>query len=810
MRPNSQKKRTNQKGAVVVTAVAVLIIMSILMTATVSYVSVNRKKTNDNYCHKQAYLTASTTLKGIVKQIEMATGQPAADGVNGEAKTAEEQIANINTIKALAAANGGQGTPCDVKYNGEIETDYKIGTTKIVISQEDGSEDNLVVTAYTTYAGVTEKVAAHISMSALKQPARFTNTIEQIGTQNMTLNNLKVVGDTAVLDKGELDKHYKLVNNVYCHGSLYIWGHVGVETINTDFKLGPNILDSSRGSFVQISEDFTGYLVARSTVKKGDGFGYVYVGGTMCASTVKLGCANNGTKTGEGYQVDLITCGVDSAGGGNNWNQYGNVYCYNKDEKLGLLSRNGDFKISNHQNVNIEGDVFIEGDLIIDDSTLTIDGDLHVAGSITGDDHLVVTGNKYLGKSAKIEKSNGRGAKPKMEYSSQDYKYYPEDFFMNRDGKSSATFKQNYEALSKGTNNKDMFRDFGTYTVGDGPEDNDTEKVTCNFHVTENCKIDLYPDNEFDANLNTDAIKNSKGVKASCQRIVLVDVTDDSGDIMIMLKNGVKLDRDTEIIVRNRSTKKLTKLADGTEEMEHQYNCYFVSDSGTNFSADGEDPETGIKKHKYDTEPGGYFGYDSLCVYDYDCYVRMFESNYYTGKDGEGYATRSGLNNTQCKDTFVFNPTHDSSITTVRDKNDEIVAGAEVYCPGSSNIIFLIGENFSFGPKYNPETHTFYNGSYGNCNRSFIQATVYAPEGYFVIETQLFEKMKVVDATGHLYNTEGAPVLGCGVFIAKVIQSKENSYFYYTEPAGSCVLSGAKGNRESEISGFELDRYDHY
>ena len=69
MRSDSKKRSANKSGAVLVTAVCVLIIMSILMTATVGYVSVNRKKTNSNYSHKQAYLVASTTLKSFVDQI---------------------------------------------------------------------------------------------------------------------------------------------------------------------------------------------------------------------------------------------------------------------------------------------------------------------------------------------------------------------------------------------------------------------------------------------------------------------------------------------------------------------------------------------------------------------------------------------------------------------------------------------------------------------------------------------------------------------------------------------------------------------
>ena len=790
MRPNSQKKRTNQKGAVVVTAVAVLIIMSILMTATISYVSVNRKKTNENYCHKQAYLTASTTLKGIVKQIELATGKPVPDGTNGEATSVAEQMQNINNLKALAAANGGEGTTEDVKYNGDIETDYRIGTTKINIAQEDGNEDNLVVTAYTTYADVTEQVAAHISMTSKKKPARFTNTIEQIGTQSMYIDNLNVCGDTAILDNTNTTKTYQLTNQLQMQGSLYIWGSVEGVQNNSRFMLQPNLLDNTRGSFIQVSEDFLKYLTVETNVKRGDGYNYVYIGGTCKAAGVCLGVDRNShSKLGDGYQVDLITHGVDVAGGLSNWYQYGNVYCYDSDPTQNLLTRNGDFKLSGGEKVYIEGDVFIEGNLEIGSGCeLNITGDLHVAGSITGS--YSVTGGVYQGANAKIEK-NGRGSVPTMEYTSEDYKYMPEDFFINRDNMSSGAFASTYEKLSKGTINKEMFRDFGPYV------DQDSEYgLNANFHVTESCYIGDYSENLSNV--------NAFGVKMECQHVVLVDVDDETKDIMIMLKNGTILGtggRETEIIVRNRSTKKATTLEDGTVTMEHQYNCYFVSDSGTEIKADGE-TTAGVKKHT-GSKPG-FFASCFMCIYNYDTFVRMYDSSYYdktttiNGKKLAARPTSIQNANSKVKPNFVYNPTHDDTIT---------VPGKDVYCPGSSSIIMLIGEGFSFGPAYDAASNSF--SSVGQSNSSFIEATVYAPQGYFGMKTQMLH-MNIVNSKGQVYDFNNKPVLGCGVFIAKQFASQNESTYVYTEPSGTCVLANAKGSKEANITGFSLDRYDHY
>lgn len=784
MRANSKKRSANKSGAVLVTAVVVLLIMSILMTATIGHVAVNRRKTNSNYSRKQAYLTASTTLQGFVAQIQLATAKPSPDGSGapGSAADVAEQLANINALKALAAANGGKGTTVDVTYNGSVETEYKIGTTKLNIKQDGDSEDALVVTAYTTYAGETEKVAAHISTTTKKKPARFTNTIEQMGSQSMNLDNLNVVGDTAVLESGNATKEYALGNRMELQGSLYIWGTVNGTQINAKMILMPNILDPSRGSFIQISEDFKNYLVAEARMKRGDGYNYVFVNGTCFTPTVRLGCDQSGNYLGDGFEVDLITHGVDAQGGQSNWIQYGNVYCYDIDPTQNNMTRNGDFKLSGGQKVEIHGDVFIEGDLIIGAGCEFRCDNLNVAGEIKNNGSLSVNGSRKEGAAAVIEKS-GRGSVPTMEYKTEDYKYMPEDFFINRDNMSSGDFKSKYMAFYNGSNTKDMFDDFGKYT-------DPTTGAVFNFHVTESCSI-----NADTANINTGAVVNKAGVKRDSAHTVLVDVTDASGDVLIMLRNGVVMAKDTEIIVRNRSSKVPATLEDGTEVMEHKYNCYFVSDSGKDIAPDGE-TVTGVMKHKNSTP--GSFSFECLCIYNFDTYVRMFDSSYYTQKNGEGYAVRNSIQNVQPKDTFVYNPTHDESLT---------LPGYDVYCPGSSNIILMIGEGFSFGPAYSPESGSFVGA--GSTNQSFIEATVYAPQGYFGIKTQHL-RMKIINSKGELYDFDNKPVLGCGVFIASVFNSQNESTFVYTEPSGSCFLANAKGNREGNVTGFELDRYDHY
>ena len=47
MKPSSRRSG-NKKGAVLFTAVAVMLMLSILLTATISFVAVNKQTTNDN------------------------------------------------------------------------------------------------------------------------------------------------------------------------------------------------------------------------------------------------------------------------------------------------------------------------------------------------------------------------------------------------------------------------------------------------------------------------------------------------------------------------------------------------------------------------------------------------------------------------------------------------------------------------------------------------------------------------------------------------------------------------------------------
>ena len=161
-----RKTNANRPGVVLVTAVAVLLMITILLTAVVGYVSVNRNQTNENYKKEQAYLTASSTVQSFVAQIQQDTAAPA----DPTAAAVQAQKQAIEALQSLAAANGGKGTTVDVSYNGTDGKGDALGTTTLTIKQDNGSSQNLVLLAKTTYAGHTEQVAAHISTTTKKKP----------------------------------------------------------------------------------------------------------------------------------------------------------------------------------------------------------------------------------------------------------------------------------------------------------------------------------------------------------------------------------------------------------------------------------------------------------------------------------------------------------------------------------------------------------------------------------------------------------------------------------------------------------------
>ena len=258
MKNTPKRKQRNKPGVVLFTAVAVMLMLSILLTATVSFVSVNRTKTNDNYKSKQAYLTASSTLESFINQIQTDTAP-----TNDPTAKAQQKKA-IDNLKKLASANSGKGTTTNVSYNGSNGKSDNIGTTKITVAQEGTSVANIVVTCETTYLGKTEKVAAHISTQSVTKPAEYTNTIELVGNGGAGYDNLNVIGDMAGINN-TTGKVYRFTNNTSIYGSYLMYGSLEVST-QPLIMLKPSLVDEKQGSTVTISENLVKLTLAEMTI----------------------------------------------------------------------------------------------------------------------------------------------------------------------------------------------------------------------------------------------------------------------------------------------------------------------------------------------------------------------------------------------------------------------------------------------------------------------------------------------------------------------------------------------------------------
>lgn len=725
MKNTPKRKQRNKPGVVLFTAVAVMLMLSILLTATVSFVSVNRTKTNDNYKSKQAYLTASSTLESFINQIK-----------NDPTAKAQQKKA-IENLKKLASANSGKGTTTNVSYNGVDGKSDNIGTTKITVAQEGTSAKYIVVTCETTYLGKTEQVAAHISIRSDPKPADYTNTIELVGNGGAGYDNLNVIGDMAGINN-TTGKVYRFTNNTSIYGSYLMYGSLEVST-QPLIMLKPSLVDEKQGSTVTISEnlDVSNEFRINSTMARADGYNYVNIG-------QKLSTSNHMDVGSSGFDVDLFCCEANISG--NDYTQYGNFYVYK-----GAGAYNGDATFgANGQTIN--GSLYVEGDLNVTKS-LKVTGSVYVTGTITGKDKIVCPASN-IHEGAVLSKA-GRDAKPQIPVSADAYVYYPEDFFMSNDT-NVTTISDEYQAFYDGSNTK-TFNSFASdwtnvdYTL---TELIDLTGTGAKTPVTSRYKLRITSSCTWASDLSFNDYGNGSRI--------LVDVSDSSGDIVIRLQNGLSLDSSWSptIVVRNRST-----IIDTTTG-DRKYNCYFVSDSGSAITLNGIDSVTGKSKHSGSSACN--YNFSGLKIFDYDTYVRMYDSGTLNNTKGNPGAPQS---------SFVLNPT---SVD---------VAGS--YRPSNSSIIFLFAENTTLSAT----------------NNSFFQGSFYSPEAMVNIATSGLSGLNVTDSAGGKMTVQCCAV---GVVIANSFGNVNTAFYVYTKPSTTSVMQNAKGGKDDYAYGYELDRYDHY
>lgn len=729
MKNTPKRKQRNKPGVVLFTAVAVMLMLSILLTATVSFVSVNRTKTNDNYKSKQAYLTASSTLESFINQIQTDTAP-----TNDPTAKAQQKKA-IDNLKKLASANSGKGTTTNVSYNGSNGKSDNIGTTKITVAQEGTSVANIVVTCETTYLGKTEKVAAHISTQSVTKPADYTNTIELVGNSNASYDNINVVGDMAGINN-TTGKVYRFTNNTSIYGSYLMYGSLEVTT-QPKIYLKPSLVDETKGSTVTISENLTVSNVfnIRSTMARADGYNYVNIG-------QKVSTSNHFNVGDSGFEIDLYCSEANI--GGNSITQYGNFYVY---KGAGPYQGNATFGADSQ---TINGSLYVEGNLNVTKS-LTVTGSIYVTGTITGKGNITCPNIK---EGVVLSKA-GRDARPQIPVSSDEYVYYPEDFFMSSNA-DITTISDQYKAFYNNTNQK-TFNTFASdsanrnYTL---KEEIDLQGNNVKTEVTSKYTLRIDSSCTWANDLDFNTYGNGPRI--------LIDVSDASKDILIRLKNNLSLDSKWSpiVVVRNRST-----IDSSTGD--RKYNCYFVSDSGNSISLNGVDSVTGKSKHSGSTACN--YSFEGLRIYDYDTYVRMYSASTLNNYKGNPGNPQSG---------FVLNPT---SVD---------VAGS--YRPSNSGIIFLFGEGTKFQAT----------------NNSFFQGSFYSPEAIINIATGGLGEVYVTDSAGEVL--ENLSCCAVGVVIANSFGNNNTAFYIYTKPSTTSVMQNAKGGKDDSAFGYTLDRYDHY
>lgn len=732
MKNTPKRKQRNKPGVVLFTAVAVMLMLSILLTATVSFVSVNRTKTNDNYKSKQAYLTASSTLESFINQIQTDTAP-----TNDPTAKAQQKKA-IDNLKKLASANSGKGTTTNVSYNGSNGKSDNIGTTTITVAQEGTSVANIVVTCETTYLGKTEQVAAHISTQSVTKPADYTNTIELVGNGNASYDNINVIGDMAGINN-TTGKVYRFINDTQIYGSYLMYGSLEVTT-QPKIYLKPSLVDETKGSTVTISENLTvsNEFKVWSTMARADGYNYINIG-------QKISTSNHFNIGDSGFEIDLFCSEANI--GGNSITQYGNFYVY---KGAGAYQGNATFGADSQ---NIYGSLYVEGDLNVT-KALNVTGSIYVTGTITGKDNITCPNIK---EGVVLSKA-GRDAKPQIPVSADAYVYYPEDFFMSNDT-NVTTISDEYQAFYDGSNTK-TFNTFASdpsywnnvdYTL---TELIDLTGTGAKTPVTSRYKLRITSSCTWASDLSFNDYGNGSRI--------LVDVSDSSGDIVIRLQNGLNLGAEWSpvIVVRNRST-----IIDTTTG-DRKYNCYFVSDSGSAITLNGIDSVTGKSQHSGSSACN--YSFKGLKVFDYDTYVRMFDSSVLNNTKGNPGLPQSG---------FVLNPT---SVD---------VAGS--YRPKNSSIIFLFGEN------------TTLNAT----DQSFFQGSFYSPQAIVNIATSGLGGLVVTDSAGGKMTVQCCAV---GVVIANSFGNANTAFYVYTKPSTTSVMQNAKGGKDDSAFGYTLDRYDHY
>ena len=765
-------KKSNERGAVLLTVLCVMTIMMILVGAAVSFVNITSDRTYKTFQSEQAYMTASTCLESFVNQIERE--EKLAVGATEEEKLEVEK--NIKKLQNLAKT--GATGHFEYKNNSEIG---KMGTCDIKIENYTSDQSIIVVTATAKFGKEEETVAAYIYTPTTKKKCTFDNAIEIAGTQDTTFDNLHVLGDMATISSSSDDasRNNKLKNNCEVYGKSVWYGNFE-NTVQSTMTLYPSLSDPSGGGYVIISNNLnvtSNDFRVKSTQIRQDGYNYVNVGGSVnIKNKLHVGSVvgkseddipnvvKTATNTADNqrYDVDLYCRNLNFLDGCNGSDFVGNIYVY-KDSPSDLGGGNLVVN-SGGAHVVVYGDIYCEGDLKVTSGSLNVHGDVYVAGSITGTvtcwgtkTNGATTTNNTIHPHAAINKT-GRGERPEIPVTLNEYVYFPEDMLMSDDTVISGHIKDDYKkfyATGTGQNKKTLTSFLNTskevsLTVGG---------VTSKYvvEITDSCTFEK------------NDIQNLKNAAGGSPKI-LVHVK--NKNIVIRLKSDLSDAGDSSMsflfVVYNESEK--------TENKEKF--CYFVSDSGVSGSCgtmvDG-------KSTHDDNWNKPTYSFCSSGILSYDTYAALFPSKL-ASKSGDiqGWTAEGKLNLT---------------------KND--ITGS--YNPPDGQIVVLL-------------TH---DCTWKVTNNSFWDCTVYAPEAKFFLATNGITfpaKTIYMDSETNPIEKQimlvNLGVVVCDHFLNQAddtgVPGANSVYYSYNMPSENSVLAFARGARSDTLLGYQLLRYDHH
>ena len=770
-----RKKQNNRKGVVLVTVVMVMSVAFILIGAIMSFVQLNTTQTMRNYKKQQAFMTASTYLESFVSEIERQTTVTASDPTSTDYQNQMLRRKNyINQLNTLA--NNGTSTK-NVTVDGQSIQDKNMGELEISLKRL--STDNISITAKCNYKGETDQCSVHIYLPANAKKGPMENAIEYTGSGNVHNNNGSVLGGVARINKGnDLDVTFNLQNDGVVSGGQFFYGNVVNKTrsnVNLQKSFDKNNEGDYTGQGFTVSRNLTveNEWSITSTMDASLGANYVNVGGDInVKNNTGVGCAVDGTNTTGSKPIDVYCTNFNKEG--NFYYQNGNLYVNKLEGESASSSGNLTVKAGK---MYVDGDIFVQGDLTIEAGTdkelkvtpghhIYVDGDVTNGGTIsytdgTGDQNTIVV---KAGEAGYV----GSTKAPEIpdDVSGINHYQYDSGYILASGDTAAKSIKNDYSKF------------YGSGAITKTLKDISGGEVTIPDNISD-------PANTGKNLKFAKEIKESFIIDQSCindstkQKKYLINVTDATGNIVVLLKNGINAadaDKKMMFVVKNDSS----ELSDGGQK----YGVFFVSDSGLGSSAT---EENGMKK--WNDMNGVNINICEWGILDYNTYLNVWDKNDLETSAYSGPKTNSD----------VYLNTSDYTDDELKTKNAGKMDLSTKYffTPKKGNIHMILAGNSSL-------TSTGGSSSFFETEMYCIDSTIDFSSG-----TSNFV-LNLVDADGNpLTNATGAPIVNIGKIVADNFMFQNTCYVVYNAPQTGSFWPALYKMPDTDTMGFKVLMYNY-